>query len=73
MPERPSTSALGDAGAVSGAEVRLTSRANGTLGTAVTDADGIARGRLTGNGVSGTFTVDATVDGQTHTFTVTNP
>lgn len=34
---------LGDASAIAGAEVTLLSRANAILGTAVTDADGIAR------------------------------
>lgn len=34
--------ALGDAGAVAGAEVRLVSRANAVLGTAITDAEGFA-------------------------------
>ncbi len=44
-----------------------------TTATITAEADGIAKARLTGNGTPGTFTVVASFDGRTRTFTVTNP
>lgn len=39
--------------------------------TVTTDDSGLARGWVAGNGVAGTFTVEATVAGVTHEFTLT--
>lgn len=61
-----------------GASATFDATANTTVTSATTatvtaESDGIAKARLTGNGTPGTFTVVATFDGRTHTFTVTNP
>lgn len=44
-----------------------------TSATFLSESDGIAKARLHGNGVSGSFTVTATFDGVQRMFTVTNP
>lgn len=47
--------------------------ASATMTVAASDADGLARARLTSNGIAGTFQVTATAFGITETFNLTNP